>query len=94
MRKEFLTWFYTTPPEGEFKTRRNGLLWHYCTKYKRNGPHETINYKSKTTTARNKAKIYVAALTPVNAGSDDESVWIIDTWVPKLTNPQEENEKK
>ena len=94
MYKEFFTWLYTTPPEGKSKTRCNGLLWHYCTKFKRKVPHETNNCKRKKATARNKPKCYVAALTPVDACSDTESVAFVDTWGSQIDEPPKKKTKR
>ena len=52
------------------------------------------NYKSKTATARNKAKGYVAALTPVNTSSDDESVASVDKWGSQIDKPLKKKTKR
>ena len=93
-REEFFTWLFTTPPEGKSKSCHNGLFWYYCTKCKRNVPHETINCKSKTATARNKAKNYVAALTTVNAGSDNELVASVDMWGSEIDKHPKKKTKR
>ena len=46
----------------KIKSRRNGLIYHWCTKCKRNGPHETKDCKRKIRAAKNKARSYAAAL--------------------------------
>ena len=80
-------WLYTAPPDDKTKLRRNDLLWHYYTKLKLNGPHETGNYKSKRITARNKAKSYAVALTTFEANFDNESVASVDMWGSEIDEP-------
>ena len=93
-REDFFTWLYTTPLEGKSKSRHNGLLWNFCTKCKLNGSHETNNFKRKSVIARNKAKSYIAALTTINAGSDNELVASIDTWGSEIDEPPKKKAKK
>ena len=69
-------------------------MWHFCTKYKRNAPHKTNNCKSKTATAYNKAKIYVAALTTIDTGSDDKLVVSVDTWGSEIDEPSKKKRNK
>ena len=57
-------------------------------------PMKTSNCKSKTATTRNKAKSYVAVLTPVNEGSDDESVASVDTWGSQINKPLKKKTKR
>ena len=57
-------------------------------------PRETINFKSKTTTSHNKAKNYVAALTTVDAGSDNELVASVDTWGSEIGKPPKKKTKR
>ena len=69
----------------------------YCgisTLSERNGPHETGNCKSKTAIARNKAKSYVAALTTIDTGPDDELVASVNKQKAKRNKGKGKTTKK
>ena len=73
--KNSSTGFTTPPPDGKKKSRRNGIIWHWCTKCKRNGPHETQDCKSKIRVAKAKAQSYAAALAAEEFSAVEESDW-------------------
>ena len=59
-----------------------------------NGPHETDNCKSKKAIACNKAKSYVAALTTIEANSDNELVASVDTRGSRIDKPPKKKRNK